>query len=833
LLETSDRGGNVSTLVFLNASNAVINDGVVKEAKPVWDETTNLTYQHFLQSDCNFEVGDILIYRGEAISGDEENEYYQLTVEVTIVYSPSSIEVKYLATTLVPDITNFEWSVELQQKESPFEKIFPRFAYRWKYEDNQFSSFSPFTVPAFLAFNFNYNAKTGYNKGMINKARKIVLFDPSLYADAAGFAAKVTDYIPVDVTKIEILYKETNNSAVYVVDEINVEDLVFNTWQGFKITEKLIHKITQSNQLLRPWDNVPRKAKAQEIVGNRLIYGNYLQNYTLNSDIKIAASKFRGPARQIRSNAKSIKTDRSYQVGVVFRDEYGRETPVFTSSDAVVRFERTDAEYENKIKVQSLLSAPSGFTEFKYFIKDTAGQYYNLAADRFYPSDDGITAWISFPSVERNKLTEESYIVLKKGHDRNLPVNASDNKYKILDISNEAPVEIKERRQLAFAGAVGFGDSLTSYPAGGAQTTKLEGFTPVVNTSVFVIARENTADGISDNLKDLLVAGNYIKFSRGTYGSNKYKIIQVRFTNTAGDIAQIYLNRGFESDINFLYDSDNTTVSNPETNNLQIFQTSDVENAPELNGFFFAKIEKNATLYDNVLYSATEVAVDSSTFPAFTGIASPNTNGDIIDDSFAYSLDSVGPEYETIQIWGGGHSPRRGYDKYYYNGGLLGRQAGGTVNIPVNGAYVPEWADVGADVEWDIVFDYLNEGSTAWSYTPKSFIEKLKLPGTRIKFSNHNTVYTITQTGIFDVLYNAMQTGDISIDTRIYVKLDKDLKQTVNPNFLADDIGVSIMGYEELDAITSSSNPAVFETEPKELADLNIYYEASDAFPIC
>ena len=35
------------------------------------------------------------------------------------------------------------------------------------------------------------------------------------------------------------------------------------------------------NQLLRSWDNVPKKALAQEITGNRIVYGNYEQNYDI------------------------------------------------------------------------------------------------------------------------------------------------------------------------------------------------------------------------------------------------------------------------------------------------------------------------------------------------------------------------------------------------------------------------------------------------------------------------------------------------------------------------------------------------------------------------
>ena len=38
--------------------------------------------------------------------------------------------------------------------------------------------------------------------------------------------------------------------------------------------------------MLRPWDNVPRKALSQEITANRVVYGNYLQNYNLISKVK-------------------------------------------------------------------------------------------------------------------------------------------------------------------------------------------------------------------------------------------------------------------------------------------------------------------------------------------------------------------------------------------------------------------------------------------------------------------------------------------------------------------------------------------------------------------
>jgi len=48
-----------------------------------------------------------------------------------------------------------------------------------------------------------------------------------------------------------------------------------------QITSEIVRAAVASNQLLRPWDNVPRAAKAQDVVGNRIVYANYLQNYNL------------------------------------------------------------------------------------------------------------------------------------------------------------------------------------------------------------------------------------------------------------------------------------------------------------------------------------------------------------------------------------------------------------------------------------------------------------------------------------------------------------------------------------------------------------------------
>ena len=90
------------------------------------------------------------------------------------------------------------------------------------------------------------------------------------------------------------IMKDEDSANIYLVDNVKPEDAVYppttvNAWnspglfaQGsYTIESESIFTALPSNQLLRPFDNVPRKALAQEVVGNRIVYGNYVQDYNL------------------------------------------------------------------------------------------------------------------------------------------------------------------------------------------------------------------------------------------------------------------------------------------------------------------------------------------------------------------------------------------------------------------------------------------------------------------------------------------------------------------------------------------------------------------------
>ena len=373
-----------------------------------------------------------------------------------------------------------------------FETKFPRFAYRYKYKDGEFSAFSPFTHPVFnpkypkdtsvsnttnIFYNKDnaYTAEEPHNKAMVNSIHSVELTD------------FVTPHTPEDVVEIEILCKHEESPIIYSINAIkrshkdwhakgNHEGLGLSlgldkssvgTYEAkgsiakgkYVISTENIYAALPANQLLRPWDNVPKKALAQEVTGNRIVYGNYVQNYDLGDDTEISVS-YNDRINNINSfdthGLQHVKSQRNYQVGVVYSDKYGRETPVFTSTGGAINIPWSDNDGNLNASKSLQLSAsvinnfPEWVDSLKFFIKETSNQYYNLTMDRAwvtkstYELDDSKGhIWISFPSSDRNKVAEDDYIILKKKIGTGEEQTQAENKFKIIDIQNNAPDAIK------------------------------------------------------------------------------------------------------------------------------------------------------------------------------------------------------------------------------------------------------------------------------------------------------------------------------------------------------------------------------------------------------
>ena len=359
-------------------------------------------------------------------------------------------------------------------KPSLFEKTLSRLSYRYKYEDGEYSAFGPFTdvifqplYPTGINQSNYFTSKEPYNLTMLNSIESLNVYD---------FVAPDT---PKDVVQVDILYKQENSPVVYSITSIKKDSNYWNDYgyrQGepttsnsskysgkYSVTSENIYAAVPENQLLRIYDNVPRSALAQEITGSRLVYGNYIQNYDisdkpeiyvdygnrLNYIPSVSQEFYTFPANVL----KSIKSQRNYQLGIVFGDKYGRETPVFSSTESAVKIpwesgSVKSASQSHQLKAYVSSNIPTWADYYKFYIKQTSSEYYNLVMDKAYTPTEDVDKeerehlWISFNSSDRNKVNEEDYLIIKKKLDSATQFS-TENRFKILGIVNEAPDAIK------------------------------------------------------------------------------------------------------------------------------------------------------------------------------------------------------------------------------------------------------------------------------------------------------------------------------------------------------------------------------------------------------
>ena len=497
------------------------------------------------------------------------------------------------------DYDHGEWFVSKKQNTIDFfEKQFARFSYRYKYRDGEYSTFAPFSEIAFKPSGFDYETKKAYNLGMENKLKNLRLRN---FTRTSAF-----QNILEDIVQIDLLYKESNSPNIYLVEKLKYNDFKSisynveaplagpqNNWEAnyYDITSDTIYSVLPSNQLLRPYDNVPKKALAQEVTGNRVVYGNYTQNYNLNEKPIIEAFFTQLPLAPSPNNPKkSLKSSRNYQLGIVYLDEYGRQTPVFSNSKSSFKIPIEESKNSNAIQFTAVTSAPDWASFYKIYVKETSNEYYNLAMDRVYKAKDG-NIWLSFPSSERNKIDDETFLILKKEFDGNNQVD-ENLKYKVIAIENEAPIEVKSDNTFI----------ADSNGTGGDITLLFTNDVPVIGGKSFQISEEAwKADG-GPSIDTITETISFLfKDTSENISSDFYEVASVEYRAPYYNIKLVEKIKDKDKWIYTDY-AGATTYNNAALNvNLSLRLYKDIrKEQPEFDGKFFVKI-LNDSLIDKYI----------------------------------------------------------------------------------------------------------------------------------------------------------------------------------------------------------------------------------------
>ena len=381
-------------------------------------------------------------------------------------------------------------------KSEYMEEKFIRFAYRYKYSDNTYSIISPFTQSVFKplnagVINFGAASKTGGSSAsgqlafepvvsssaqymythnevpiMKNAYDKVIMRIPiptvannsgnltvTEHETNGGYISATSYSNALNIDSIEILLREAGTGSIQIVDTIdlvNTTGLTFGRYKQKRATgggyyyrqtveytylAKDPFKVLPEKQLIRVGDNAPVRAKAQEVVGSRLVYGNITLGYDLPRDednkkgVKFYVTSGPKGENELTYSATSIghyfhnheqykyhniKQRRTYQVGIVLVDRFGRTSPVIPSTykvdnlsdthtvDAVVAnlsdeynsnyswsssgvaygqalsVEFTDSRIVEESKTFHRTQRPNGWYSWRIVVKQVEQDYYNV-----------------------------------------------------------------------------------------------------------------------------------------------------------------------------------------------------------------------------------------------------------------------------------------------------------------------------------------------------------------------------------------------------------------------------------------------------------------------
>ena len=240
---------------------------------------------------------------------------------------------------------------------------FIKFSYRFKFEDDEYSLIAPFTQTCFVPRNngyflsSSYNPSTGnlisavdpdsdeeyaytstVNRLMENQINDIELLIPCP-SSSTDWATAINEF---KISKIEIIFKDASEVSLKVVDTIDSSDLsklnnVKTTTYQYQ-SRKPIRTLPES-VTTRTSDKAPIRAETLSCVGNRVVFGNYYDKHSSPSNLSYNVQVTnKNQIESIEYVNHTLKQSRTYQVGIILSDKYGRQSDVILSevNDGIV-----------------------------------------------------------------------------------------------------------------------------------------------------------------------------------------------------------------------------------------------------------------------------------------------------------------------------------------------------------------------------------------------------------------------------------------------------------------------------------------------------------------
>ena len=251
-------------------------------------------------------------------------------------YAANQVIVFYIST-----MTNKSSDATWPGDPNYLEDKFVRFSYRFRFDDGEYSLMAPFTQIAYIPTQKGYfvagDQDAAFRSTVLNFMENNVQ-NVVLNIEMPDVVDKVSS--SYKITEIDLLFKESDALIAKVLETVSISDISTQfkgqTLYTYEYQSRKPYKTLLQSQTTRVYDKVPVRALAQESAGNRVIYGNYFDKHTppqtLNYNCAIVDKNTTGLFDNFAEYPNhSVKQNRTYQIGFILSDKFGRQSPVILS----------------------------------------------------------------------------------------------------------------------------------------------------------------------------------------------------------------------------------------------------------------------------------------------------------------------------------------------------------------------------------------------------------------------------------------------------------------------------------------------------------------------
>ena len=267
------------------------------------------------------------------------------------------------------------------------------------------------------------------------------------------------------------------------------------------------------------------------------------------------------------SSNLSLKTNRSFEFGIVYLDEFGRYTSVLlpkedvTSGASEIFVPVSASESLNRARITIRNKPPYWATRYKFFVKTNKEVYYNIFGTLFY--EDGTFRWISMEGNNIGKVEPGSMMIVKSDTDG--PIRDLI-KVKVLEIVNKTAQDVSDKEEGWIEGNETPGGEPIIEKPGTFMKIKPDGFALDFDPNNFMQYEDSHYKGFanSGSLNNFLPSHNFgsglFSFLGGSGGIPPEGFLQVlnpSYTETAGSTDGYFdlaLTPGSRIEFDWLYD---------------------------------------------------------------------------------------------------------------------------------------------------------------------------------------------------------------------------------------------------------------------------------------